>query len=111
MTSIVDEDDAVVAAAWAVLEDEAPEGTKNIRQVTDNGTEFVYRIDSEAVSDDRIDPDNLRPDSEFPNADNVMWRATRDIVKREAERRGLDNVGRSVEGVGGGNREEGNRDE
>lgn len=49
MTSIVEEDDAVVGVAYEVLEGEAAEGTKNLRRGTsEGGAEFVYRIDPDA---------------------------------------------------------------
>jgi len=80
-----------VAAVREVLDSEAPEGIKNVRRGTgDDGAAFVDRIDSEAEGS--VDPDHVRPGGEFPDSEVTMWRATREMVEREVERRGLENT-------------------
>ena len=102
-TSIVEEDDEVVAAAMAVLEDDAPEGTENLRRgETDDGAAFVYRIDPDAEGE--VEANRVTEGGEFPDADASMWVAERDEVEREAERREVGDVGRSTAGEDGGNR-------
>jgi len=87
MSSIVDADDAVVVAARGVLADEAPEGTKGVRRITDeDGTDSVYRIDPDG---DPSDVGSAESSGEFPESEAVLWRADHDLVEREIERRGL----------------------
>lgn len=110
MTSIVDEDDAVVAAAWDILEGDAPEGTENVRRgETEDGAEYVYRIDPDVAGEGdveaEVDADAVGPDGEFPDADVVAWRANRDEVEREVGRRDVEETGRATAGETGGNRE------
>lgn len=105
MTSIVDEDDAVVAAAWAVLRGDASEGTENIRRgETDDGAEYVYRVDPEAAGSGEVDAAAVTAEGEFPDADVTMWRANRDEVEREVGRRHIDDVVRSTAGERDGER-------
>lgn len=89
MTLLVDEPDDVVTVAWEILQDEATEGTKNIRRGSEGDTEFVYRLDPDADGGEDVDPENVRDDGEFPEADVVMWRAERGAVEDEVDRRGL----------------------
>lgn len=101
--SIVEEDDEVVAAAMAVLEDDAPEGTENVRRgETDEGAAFVYRIDPDAEGE--VEANRVTEDGEFPDADAATWVANRDEVEREAERRDVGDAGRATAGEEGGNR-------
>ena len=87
MSSIVDADDAVVEAAHGVLAGEVPQETKGIRRVAnEDGTDSVYRIDPDA---DPSDVESADASGEFPESDAVLWRADRDLVDREVERRGL----------------------
>lgn len=87
MSSIVDADDAVVVAAHGVLAGEAPQGTKGVRRITnEDGTDSVYRVDPDA---DPSDVDTVDARGEFPDSEAVLWRADRDLVEREVERRGL----------------------
>lgn len=102
MTTIVDEDDAVVAAAWALLRGDEPEGTENLRTgETDDGSKYVYRIDPDADPDA---VDDVRPDGEFPEAEATRWRADREAVQREVGRRGIEGASRSTAGESAGNR-------
>lgn len=102
MTSIVDEDDRVVAAALALLNENASQGTENLRRVeTDDDTTFVYRIDPSAGEGE---VEAAQADGEFPNADITMWRADHAEVEREADRRGIEPTSRSTAGETGGNR-------
>lgn len=104
MTSIVDESDEVVAAAWAVLRGDAPQGTERVRAgETEDGASFVYRIDPE-VSIESIDPETVTVDGEFPDAEATLWRANRDEVRREVGRRDIEGTSRSTAGEAGGNR-------
>ena len=101
--AIVEEDDEVVAAARAVLEEDAPEGTENVRRgETDDGAAFVYRIDPDAEGE--VEANRVTEDGEFPDADASMWVANRDEVEREAERRDVGDDGRATAGEEGGNR-------
>lgn len=87
MSSIVDADDAVVETALAVLSGNRSQGTMGVRRVErDDGTDFVYRI---APDTDASDVGDVREDGEFPDAEAVLWRADRDLVEREVERRDL----------------------
>ena len=87
MSSIVDADDTVVVAAYGVLAGEAPQGTKGIRRITnEDGTDSVYRIDPDA---DPSDVESADASGEFPDSEAVLWRADRDLVEREVERRDL----------------------
>lgn len=88
MTStITDADDAVVLAAWGVLTGEREQGVKRVRRVDpDDRSAFVYRVDPEA---DVTTVENVAPSGEFPDADVVLWRADRDLVEREIDRRDL----------------------
>ncbi len=87
MSSIVDADDAVVVAAHGVLAGEAPQGTKGIRRIAnENGTDSVYRVDPDA---DPSDVESGAASDEFPEGEAVLWRADRDLVEREVERRDL----------------------
>ena len=88
MTStITDADDAVVLAAWGVLTGEREQGVKRIRRVDpDDRSAFVYRVDPEG---DVTTVDEVTPGGEFPDADVVLWRADRDLVDREIDRRDL----------------------
>lgn len=108
MTALADEDDRVVAAALAVLDGDAPEGTENVRRVTDAEVDYVYRIVPE--TEGTVDADDVTAGGEFPASDAASWRATRDEVEREVERRGLASADDTPEGPAGGNRDEGNRD-
>jgi hypothetical protein len=86
MSSIVDADDAIVVAARAVLAGEAPQGTKEVRRITnEDGTDSVYRVDPDA---DLSDVEAADASGEFPDSEAVLWRADRDLVEREVERRG-----------------------
>lgn len=88
MSSITDADDVVVEAALAVLDGEQSEGTKGIRRLeNDDGTDSVYRVDPDA---DPSDVEEANPSGEFPDAEAVLWRADRDLVEREVERRDLE---------------------
>jgi len=101
VTSIVDADDTVVATAWEVLEGDAHEGAESLRRAsTEEGADFVYRIDPD-VGDDAVDPDAVREDGEFPDADAVLWRANRDEVARELERREIGDAGGPGDGLTG----------
>ena len=96
-TSIVEEDDEVVAAAWAVLEGDAPEGTEDVRSgETEAGAEFAYRVDLDAAGDldAEVDPDDLTPGGEFPDAEVTSWRADREEVEREVGRRDIEGTRR-----------------
>ena len=87
MSSIVDADDTVVVAAYGVLEDDVPQGTKGIRRIrNEDGTDSVYRIDPDA---DLPDVESADASGEFPEGEAVLWRADRDLVEREVERRDL----------------------
>ena len=102
-TSIVEEDDEVVAAALSVLDEDAPEGTDNLRRgETNEGAAFVYRIDADA--DGEIDANRVEAGGDFPDAEAAAWRANRYEVEREADRRDIGATGRATEGGGGGNR-------
>lgn len=88
MSPFTDADDAVVEAALAVLDGRQSEGTKGIRRLeNDDGTDSVYRVDPDA---DPSEVEEVRPSGEFPEAEAVLWRADRDLVEREVERRGLE---------------------
>ena len=88
MTGFRDEDDDVVLAAYGVLTGDRAEGTMAIRRVDPDGrTAFVYRIDPDA---DRGSVEAATPEGEFPDAEAVRWRADRDRVEQELERRNLD---------------------
>jgi hypothetical protein len=85
--SIVDADDAVVEAAAAVLAGDGPQGTKGVRRMAREGaTDVVYRVDPDA---EPSDVETVEADGEFPDADAVLWRADRDLVEREVDRRDL----------------------
>ena len=106
-TSIVEEDDDVVAAAWAVLEGDAPEGTEDVRKgETGAGAEFVYRIDPDAAGDldADVEPSDITPGGEFPDAEVTSWRADREEVEREVGRRDIEETSRATAGEGDGNR-------
>lgn len=104
MTSIVDESDEVVAATWAVLRGDAPQGTERVRAgETEDGASFAYRIDPDA-SITSIDPDTVTPDGEFPDSDATLWRASLEEVRREVGRRDIEETSRATAGEGGGNR-------
>ena len=88
MSSIADADDAVLKAAYAVLEGNQSAGTKAIRRLeNEDGTDSVYRVDPDA---DPSEVDEVRPNGEFPDSEAVLWRADRDLVEREVERRDLE---------------------
>lgn len=102
-TSIADEDDAVVAAALAVLDEDAPEGTENVRRgETEDGAAFVYRIDPDAEGE--VDANRVTVDGDSLHADAAMWVAKREEVEREAGRRDVEGTGRSTPGETGGDR-------
>jgi hypothetical protein len=87
MTTITDADDVVVVAAHGVLTGDAPQGTKGVRRIeNEDGTDSVYRIDPDA---DPSDVESANASGEFPDSEAVQWRADRDLVEREVERRGL----------------------
>lgn len=102
-TSISDEDDAVVAAALAVLDGDVPEGTENVRRgETDDGAAFVYRVDPDAEGE--VDANRVTVDGDSLHADAAMWVANREEVEREAGRRDVEGTGRSTAGETDGNR-------
>ena len=87
MSTITDADDTVVVAAYGVLTGESPQGTTGVRRsVSGDGTDAVYRVDPDA---DPSDVETVAESGEFPDAEAVLWRADRDLVEREVERRGL----------------------
>ena len=87
MTTTTDADDAVVVAAHGVLAGEAPQGTKGLRRIAnEDGTDAVYRVDPDA---DPSDVESADASGEFPDGEAVLWRAARDLVEREIERRDL----------------------
>lgn len=87
MTSFEDADDSVVLSAYALLRGEQTEGTFSLRRVErDDGTDFVYRVDPNAETSE-IEAVNSA--GEFPDADPVLWRADRDRIERELDRREL----------------------
>ena len=89
MSAITDADDDVVRAAYGVLTGDSPQGTNGVRRITnEDGTDSVYRIDPDAVPDD-VDAAEVAESGEFPDSEAVLWRADRDLVEREAERRDL----------------------
>jgi hypothetical protein len=91
MTStITDADDGVVLAARGVLTGEREQGTKRIRRVDpEDRSAFVYRVDPDGDPTE-VDDENVTQSGEFPDADVVLWRADRDLVEREIDRRDLD---------------------
>jgi hypothetical protein len=89
MSAITDADDDVVRAAYGVLTGDSPQGTNGVRRITnEDGTDSVYRIDADADPAD-VDAAEVAESGEFPDSEAVLWRADRDLVEREAERRGL----------------------
>jgi hypothetical protein len=76
-----------------VLTGDSPQGTNGVRRITnEDGTDSVYRIDPDAVPDavpDDVDAAEVAESGEFPDSEAVLWRADRDLVEREAERRDL----------------------
>ena len=102
-TSIVEADDEVVAAALAVLDGDAPEGTENLRRgETRDGAKYVYRVDPDAEG--VLEGEEVTAGGEFPDADETAWRADREEVERAVGRRGIEETGRSTAGEDGGNR-------
>jgi hypothetical protein len=90
MTLFTDADDGIVAAAYGVLTGERREGTEDIRRVErEEGSAFVYRLDPDA-DPETVAPDTVTENGEIPDADAVLWRADRDLVEREVERRDLN---------------------
>lgn len=82
--SIVDEDDAVLAATLAVLDGEAPQGTENIRRgETEDGAAFVYWVDPDAEGD--VYASWVTVDGDSLHSDAAMWVANREEVERKAD--------------------------
>lgn len=89
MTSFEDADDSVVLGAYALLRGKQTEGSFNLRRVEqDDRTDFVYRIDPEAETTE-ISETDITSEGEFPDANPVLWRADRDRIERELDRREL----------------------
>lgn len=87
MASFENTDDSVVLAAHALLNGEQTQGTYGLRRVEpEDRSNFVYRVDPDAdVSE--IEEGDLTLEGEFPDAEAVMWRADRDRIEKELDRR------------------------
>lgn len=89
MTSFENADDSVVLAAYALLDGDQSPGTYGLRRVEpEDRTSFVYRIDPDADTSE-IESEDVTPQGEFPDSEAVMWRADRDRIEQELDRRGL----------------------
>lgn len=89
MTSFENADDSVVLAAYALLDGEQTPGTYSLRMVeSDDRSDFVYRIDPDADTSE-VEEEDVNSQGEFPDSEAVMWRADRDRIEQELDRRGL----------------------
>jgi hypothetical protein len=89
MASFENTDDSVVLAAHALLNGEQTEGTFGLRMVEPaDRSDFVYRVDPDADTTE-IDAEDVTAQGEFPDAEAVMWRADRDRIEQELDRRDI----------------------
>lgn len=87
MASFENTDDSVVLAAYALLNGEQTPGTYGLRMVEpEDRSNFVYRVDPDADVTE-IKEGEVTPEGEFPDTEAVMWRADRDRIEKELDRR------------------------